>query len=105
MNILEFKKERREKLIKKWERIQATMTGHLSGRKIWDVGGDDEEEASYVFVDESLTAFLDETIDLLATEMEKEINWLKGKYSDDVCPVCGRKCKTFLAIKGKETNV
>lgn len=42
----------------KWERICKTMTGHISGRKIWDTSDGDDSEDSYVYVDETLEKWL-----------------------------------------------
>lgn len=70
----------------KWLRIQKTMTSHLSGRKIWDVSGGEDED-SYVFVDETLKAFIS---DLLA-QKEQEMLEREGDRAEEikVCPHCG----------------
>lgn len=39
---------------KKWKRIESTLKSERGGRKIWDANNDDEDEASYLFVDETL---------------------------------------------------
>lgn len=49
-----------ERFDKKWERIEKTRTGHISGRSIWNTDPDDED--GYLFIDETLKKFIRQEI-------------------------------------------
>ena len=56
----QFIEKSKKKLLEKWKRIEKTMTNHMSGRKIWDADTNGlDDEANYLFVDETLENFLD----------------------------------------------
>jgi len=57
----------------KWERIEKTMTGDISGRKIWDAdtqGHDDE--ANYLFIDETLKQFMFKELKTIVQKTREE---------------------------------
>lgn len=70
-----------ERFDEKWTRIEATMTGHISGRKIWSVDTEDED-GGYVFVDDSLKSFIQSEIDLVIAEERKRIVEMIREYAE-----------------------
>lgn len=93
--------DRVKKLEELWKRIEKTMTGHISGRRIWDAdtkGNDDE--ANYLFVDETLKAFLTDTIQQsmeVGREMERKesvckctLDYIFKLGGNKVCGYCGK---------------
>lgn len=69
-----------EEFNKKWSRIEKTMTGHISGRKIWDAdtqGHDDE--ANYLYVDETLERHFKKSLHKIKDEAKREAGKLNKK--------------------------
>jgi len=85
-NIQRVIEERDKEFDDKWKRIESTMTGHISGRKIWSVDTEDED-GGYVFVDESLKSHISETIHQILQAVEEEV----GKLDPPPCDCTGAK--------------
>lgn len=90
-NIQRVIEERNKEFDDKWKRIESTMTGHISGRKIWSVDTEDED-GGYVFVDESLKSHISETIRQVLQAVEEEVGNKGKKQNTNLCA----KCNTIL---------
>jgi hypothetical protein len=86
---------------KYFQRIEETMTGHISGRRIWSVGDDED---SYAFVDDSLKSFIAEELKIARRELldrvEKEVIGVSMQLGAGT--LRNKQREKLATLKGKE---